>query len=370
MTPELRGASVDAVESVLENGSAVTGLDGFGGQLPDGRLVRDAIGRVPVFRDRDRDEWGFDPRDLTSPEPVPAGCVTPVGAEDPTPVLGVPDADPRDPDRAIAALRTAVTTSLDALAPVPVAFSGGVDSALVATGSDGPLYVVGFPDSPDRRTATAAADRLDRRLRTVDIDVATLETVVPIVARAINRTDAMSVSIAIPLYLLGRAVATDGFDRLALGQGADELFAGYEKLQNPGSDQRLDADTVLDGRDELVASLPAQAERDVSVLRAADVTPVTPWLSDAVIRAALQLPEPLLVADDTRKVGFRRVATDHLPADIASREKRAVQYGSGTARELDRLARNNGFKRRLGDHVSKYIASRVRGVDPVRGTGS
>jgi asparagine synthase (glutamine-hydrolysing) len=35
-----------------------------------------------------------------------------------------------------------------------------------------------------------------------------------------------------------------------------------------------------------------------------------------------------------------------------------VQYGSLVARELDRLARQAGFKRRQDDHVSKYVASR------------
>lgn len=367
MTPEMRGASLADVESVLRNREPLSGLDGFGGVLSDGRLVRDVLGRVPVFRDRERGEWGFDPGTLVTPEPVPAGAVTPIDVGEPTPVLEIPTPPPWGEQRAVEALASAVSEQLAGLGSVPVAFSGGVDSSLVATGTDGPLYVVGFPDSADRRTARAAADRLGRPVRTVDIDAATLETVVPIVARAINRTDAMSVGIAIPLYLLGRAVATDGYDRVALGQGVDELFAGYEKLQHPGDDDRVDADTVRGGRNELVASIPGQAERDVCALWAAGVTPVFPWLADSVVSVALHFPEPLLVSGDTRKVGFRRVAADHLPGEIADRQKRAVQYGSGTARELDRLARENGFKRRIGDHVSKYIASRVPDLDPHRG---
>jgi asparagine synthase (glutamine-hydrolysing) len=34
-----------------------------------------------------------------------------------------------------------------------------------------------------------------------------------------------------------------------------------------------------------------------------------------------------------------------------------MQYGSRVSRELDRLARQAGFKRRQGDHVTAYVES-------------
>lgn len=365
MTTDIRGASTDAVEHVIETGAPVSGLDGFGGCLPDGRLVRDVVGRVPVYRDQGGGDWAFDPREVDVPEPVPAGCVMPVAGGPPTRRLSLPRSKPRSESTALTTLEEAIETQLTALESMPVAFSGGVDSALLTAGTDGPLYCVGFPDSPDRETANATAAQLDRSLEVVDLDAAAIETVLPTVARAINRTDAMSLSIAIPFYLLARAVGTDGYDRIALGQGADELFAGYEKLLNPADDPRLTADAIIDGRDELLTTIPRQVERDVNVFRAADLTPVTPWLSDAVIRAAMRLPESLLIADGTRKVAFRTVATEHLPTSITDTPKRAIQYGSRTARELDRLARDAGFNRRIGDHVSKYIASRVQDLTPL-----
>jgi asparagine synthetase B (glutamine-hydrolysing) len=107
---------------------------------------------------------------------------------------------------------------------------------------------------------------------------------------------------------------------------------------------------------EVVGTLPDQLERDVLALRAAGVEPVVPLLCDRVVRAALRLPAGLLADGGTRKVALRTAAAD-LPAAVRRREKTAVQYGSDVARELDRLARRAGFKRRMDDHVGRYIDS-------------
>jgi len=365
MTGRLRGAAASAVADVIAAETPLSGLDGFAGALPDGRVVRDVLGREPIFVDAASGDWGFDPATVTEPVPVPAGGVLAPGDDTASTPLSLPASTPTAPASALPTLDTAITESLEAMPDVPVAFSGGVDSGVVASGSGGPLYVVGFPDSTDVENARRAATAMDRTLRYVELDVSTLEGVVPEVARATGRTDAMSIAIAAPLYVLGEAVAADGDDYIAVGQGADELFAGYEKLAAPADDDRVAAETTLAARDDALATIPGQVERDVLALRAAGVEPVCPLLADAVVEAALQLPESLLVSGDTRKVGLRRVARDRLPAAVAETEKKAVQYGTLTARELDRLAREAGFERRLGDHVSKYIRSRVGGPGPL-----
>ncbi len=92
-------------------------------------------------------------------------------------------------------------------------------------------------------------------------------------------------------------------------------------------------------------------------IRATGLEPVAPFLHDAVVAAALRLPDELLADEDERKRGFRRIAAEYLPAEVATRDKKAVQYGSLVARELDRLARQAGYKRRIDDHVTKYVAA-------------
>jgi asparagine synthase (glutamine-hydrolysing) len=241
-----------------------------------------------------------------------------------------------------------------------VAFSGGVDSTILAAGLDAPLYVAGFPDSHDVEAARSAARALGCDLQVVELDHDAIERAVPEVVAATGRTNAMAVQIVLPLVLVAQRVAADGFDRLALGQGADELFGGYAKVAKAPDDPRVEADTVHGARDEMLATLPDQLDRDVLALRGAGVDPVTPLLDDRVVQAALALPGDLLVTDrGERKWALRLAARAWLPDPVAFREKKAVQYGSLVARELDRLARQNGFKRRMDDHVTQYVESLV-----------
>jgi asparagine synthase (glutamine-hydrolysing) len=356
----MQGADPATVRRALDHRDPLSGTRGFAGDLDD-RLVRDVLGRYPLFSEADdHTAWATDPTDLADPSPVPAGHVRTAAGDER--VWTLPDLDPLDDRRAaVEAVRTAVETSVDAVDTdgLAIAFSGGVDSSVLAARLDAPLYVGGFPESHDVEAARSAAESLDREVRVVAFDHDAIERAVPEVARAIDRTNAMAVGIALPLYLVAERVAADGFDRLAVGQGADELFGGYAKVAKAPDDPRVEADTVRGARRETVLSLPDQLERDVLALRAAGVEPVAPLLHDDVVRAALDLPGDLLVTDrGERKWALRLAAREWLPDALAFREKKAVQYGSLVARELDRLARQAGFKRRMDDHVSKYVTAR------------
>ncbi|SEV94940.1 asparagine synthase C-terminal domain-containing protein [Halobacterium jilantaiense] len=359
----MRGATSDVVAGAIADRDPLPGTAGFAGDLPDGRLARDVLGRELCYVDRG--DWSHDPDELTDPTLLPAGHVRAAGeAGVGDRVWSLPDPSVRD-ERPVESVQAALR---GALAGVPagddlaVAFSGGVDSALVAAELDAPLYVVGYEGSSDIEAARESAAAMDRSddLRVHEVSLDDIEAAVPEVAEAIGRTNAMDVQIALPLYLVAERAAADGFDRLALGQGADELFGGYAKVAKAPDDPRTDADTVRGARRETVLSLPDQLERDVRALRAAGVEPVTPLLHDDVVRAALELPGEWLVSGGTRKRALREAARAWLPDSVADRDKKAVQYGSLVAREVDRLARQAGFKRRMDDHVTKYVSSRVR----------
>ena len=360
----MQGADAAVVRRALERHDPLPGGRGFAGVL-DGRLVRDVLGRYPLFSEPDDPtEWSPDPTDLSDPRRLPAGHVRNADADadadgdGDTRVWSLPDPEPSgDADRAVAAVRTAIVEAVDAVDGAPaVAFSGGVDSAILAARTEGPLYVGGFPESHDVEAARSAADALGRDLTVVEFTHADLERAVPELVAATGRSNPMDVGVALPLYLVAERVAADGHDRLAVGQGADELFGGYAKVAAPADDDRLEADTVRGATREVICELPAGLERDVLTLRAAGVEPVAPLLDDRVVAAARRLPADLLVDGDERKVALRRAA-DFLPAAVRTRDKKAVQYGSLVARELDRLARQAGFKRRMDDHVGRYIDS-------------
>ncbi|GAB3706310.1 asparagine synthase C-terminal domain-containing protein [Halorubrum pallidum] len=402
-SPALRGASADRVRAALRTRDPLPGGRGFAGRLTDPPdrsgpvLVRDVLGREPLFVERDatapdldsdpttdqsstatdRDptapgNWSADSADLDDPASVPAGSVVSSGGVER--VWTLPDDGPVDP----AVGQAAVTDALDGVlgdlagggddgggsgnesgtADLAVAFSGGVDSGVVAAAvPDAPRYVAGFEGCHDVAAAREAAAETGREtdLRVVEITHGELVRAVRAVASATGRRNPMDVAIAVPLYLVAEAVADDGFDRIAVGQGADELFGGYSKVEEPAQDHRVDADTVRGARTETVRTLPDQLERDVLAVRAAGAEPVAPFLDDRIVDAALALPGSLLSADGERKIALRRAAAGRVPESVRTADKKAVQYGTYVSRELDRLARRAGFKRRMDDHVGRYL---------------
>lgn len=372
MTPHaLQGTDTDTVEGALRDRNPLPGTAGFAGTLPDGRAVRDALGRYPVFTERgDPTNAASDPTELDEPVGLPAGHVR--SADGDERVWPLPEPEPyADDATAMAALREAIERSAGAVpgAGLAVAFSGGVDSALVAARCpDAPLYVAGFPDSPDVRAARETARLLGRAddLQVVTLDGAAVREHAATIARATGRTNPMDVAIAIPLVAAAGRARGDGYTRLAVGQGADELFGGYDKVARAPDDPRVEADSVRGAARELVGGLPDQLERDVLALRAAGVEPAAPLLHDRVVRVALGLPGRLLVNDrGERKIALRRVARGSLPDRVAFRGKRAAQYGSRTARELDRLAREAGYERSNGGHVARFVADLAGDVPDV-----
>jgi asparagine synthase (glutamine-hydrolysing) len=54
-----------------------------------------------------------------------------------------------------------------------------------------------------------------------------------------------------------------------------------------------------------------------------------------------------------RKIPLRKVAERHIPAEFAWYEKKAMQYGSGVWKELQRLARKNGYKTSVQDYIDQ-----------------
>ncbi|WP_128905366.1 asparagine synthase C-terminal domain-containing protein [Halorubrum amylolyticum] len=397
---DLCGAPPDRVRDALRDGDPFPGGRGFAGLLRDPpdregpALVRDALGRQPLFVERGAAEpasggesaatrdptpssaWSFDRTDLDDPEPVPAGAlVSDAGTER---VWSLPDGEPVDPASGQAAVDEALDAALGGRddrgaggieteaesdgSDLAVAFSGGVDSGVVAAAvPDAPCYVAGFEGCHDVAAAREAAAAMDLNLRVVEITHDDLVRAVRDVAAATGRRNPMDAAIAVPLYLAAEAAAADGIDRLAVGQGADELFGGYSKVADPAGDDRVAAETVRGARTETVRTLPGQLERDVLALRAAGVEPVAPLLDDRIVAAALALPGELLASDGERKVALRRAAAGRVSESVRTADKKAVQYGTYVSRELDRLARRAGFKRRMDDHVGQYLDALLAG---------
>ncbi len=144
-------------------------------------------------------------------------------------------ASPRDLDRILSeAVRIRIPPDL----PVAALFSGGIDSTLVAHYARRfrpamPGYIAVGSNAPDRMYARRYADETGFDLREVDIETQRAETL-PLIETVVDVVEAFEPAVIRPslyTYLVSQRIHQDGFRVALCGEGADELFAGYEPLE-------------------------------------------------------------------------------------------------------------------------------------------
>ena len=223
------------------------------------------------------------------------------------------------------------------------ALSGGVDSTLVAQLARRECVAVGLLDSHDLTQARRAADTLSLSCTCVTITPKEIASALPIVIGAIPIKDPVNTSIALTQYFIARFAGEQGYQRIITGQGADELFGGYSRyLQTPTLAEDLERDFI---------GLEQQADRDQAIAALHGAYLSMPYLDMRVVRAARAIPAQEKVQGGRRKVPLRQVAERHIPPEFAWYEKKAMQYGSGVWKVLQKLARKNGYKVSLQDYI-------------------
>jgi asparagine synthase (glutamine-hydrolysing) len=252
---------------------------------------------------------------------------------------------------------------------IAVAFSGGLDSSVVAflakkCRANVYLIHVSLENRPETEEAKKAADELSLplqvylfRARALEADV---EKVVSMVVELIEEADPVKVSIGVPFYWTSEKAAEAGFRVLLAGQGADELFGGYQRYVN---------DYLLYGKekvrktmfDDVVKLHESNIERDVKICSFHDVELRLPFASYQIAKFALNLPIELKIersTDTLRKLVLRKVAVDMgLPSSIVEKPKKAVQYTTGINDALKKLAKKQ--KTTAAEYVNKLFLSQM-----------
>ena len=216
---------------------------------------------------------------------------------------------------------------------VAVAFSGGLDSSLLAymsselCGQSVVLYTVTDDAGRGLDAAREAADVLGLSLRVVRISEEHLRQFHDILLSG----SAMDAALSIGFSSVAATARADGHDYLVLGQLADELFGGYHRyLRLHGSDLELAMRLGLEASSESLV-------RDFSAVASWGVMPLFPYTCNEIVRSAIEIPADLMVLNGIRKYPLRMAALAlGMPEQLAMREKRAFQYSSG----LERLVRS------------------------------
>jgi asparagine synthase (glutamine-hydrolysing) len=234
---------------------------------------------------------------------------------------------------------------------VAVAFSGGLDSSLVAflareCGVKVCLINVGLENMPETKYAEDAARALGMKIQVKTYSMDDVETVLPKVLWLIEEPNAIDASIAIPLYWTSEEAANLGLKVLLAGQGADELFGGYHRYVRTYSKKGASA-----LRKELFKDLAmcyeTNFQRDNQTCTFHNVELRLPFVDLRVVNFCSSLPLNLKILSPTdllRKRVLRKAAEDFgLPKLIANKTKKAIQYSTGVDKALRKLAKRENL---------------------------
>ena len=233
---------------------------------------------------------------------------------------------------------------------VGVFLSGGLDSTLVAAiasriaharGRRLQTFAVGTEGSPDLVAARQVADHLDCQHVEVTYTAAEALESLPNVVRAIESFDPGLVRSAVPNYMLART--TRQHVKVVLtGEGADELFAGYDYMREFTDPEALHAEL-----ERTVRSLHnLNLQRCDRVTMAHGLEARVPFLDREVIEWALRLP-PAEKQGAPEKRLLREAFDGWLPDDLLWRDKAEFGDGSGARDVLSERGRGHRLGRRV-----------------------
>jgi asparagine synthase (glutamine-hydrolysing) len=233
-----------------------------------------------------------------------------------------------------------------------VSFSGGLDSTLLAklAMDRAPVsgIVVGTEGSIDFRNARRSAESIGIELLEIKIDEGLAVEAANEIIKATGSTDPLTISFELPVFL---ALQSAKEKTVVTGQGADELFGGYAKYEGLSEKDfiRLRAEDV----DRVLGPTSQTEEAMASSL---GKTVLRPFLGNEIVSFAMHLPASLVRPAMERKVVIRETLRELGMDEIASIDKKAAQYGSGTSALLKNAAKRQGMS------MSGFMAHLKEGV--------
>lgn len=233
------------------------------------------------------------------------------------------------------ALQRAVENRLMSDVPLGAFLSGGLDSSLIAAMvrpqvDELHTFSVGFEGSGDLEAARIVSRHLDTIHHEYVITVDEIIDELPHILYWLESFDQDLVRSAIPCHFTSR-LAADEVKVILTGEGADELFAGYDYYKGIRDNQALHREL----RRSVGALHNVNLQRVDRLTMAHSIEGRVPFLDVSLIKTALQVPPDLKLYRDSRgrrieKWILRKACEDLLPREIVWRDKEQFDEGSGT----------------------------------------
>ncbi|MHA1513061.1 MAG: asparagine synthase C-terminal domain-containing protein [Candidatus Hodarchaeales archaeon] len=234
-------------------------------------------------------------------------------------------------------------------------YSGGLDSSIIAKilkdsfdSKNIFLVAVGMEGSYDLINASNGAHELNLPLYTCFLDL-------PEVMYAINTLTALNIVknageilIAVPLFLGMRFLHQNFTTKIVyLGQGADELFGGYNKYSILASkSEMLELEKTMD--DDLEKLIYRQTIMERQIANHFEIELIYPFLFQELIEFARNIPvsDHIALVNGNKLLGkaiLRNLARDlGLSETMSSQPKKALQYGSGSKKLVKQISKEAG----------------------------
>lgn len=243
------------------------------------------------------------------------------------------------------ALFTAVEESIEDNVPIGVAFSGGVDSSLLAKickeiGLEVTLLTVGFPKSHDIEFSKVVASKMALSHKLYELKDAQFNEDLDVVRKKISCKNVSHIENCVAYLNIARFARQNDINLVLTANGCDELFCGYNMY-------RL---LYEQGETKLEKLMEQKIANELELVKEVQMTTTEtcinikqPFLTQKFISFANRIPIDQKIHgpnDFVRKHILRTIALSlGVPMDSAMKPKKAIQYGSMIHKKFTKVSR-------------------------------
>lgn len=227
-----------------------------------------------------------------------------------------------------------------------IAFSGGVDSSLLAfickkLKLNFKLYTSSINSTEDLLWAKKVAVNLKLHHSVNFIDFDNAFEIIKNVCRLLKTDNPVQVGIGCTLYSVLEQAKIDNLDIIMTGLGSDSLFCGFNKHKKSLENNELENE-FLKGMDNV---FDVDVKRDFRIASSFKMNLVLPYLEKEFVDYSSKIDNKLKINKENNKIILRELAHKlGLRRDFAFRKKLAAQYGSGFDKAIEVFAKENSFK--------------------------
>jgi asparagine synthase (glutamine-hydrolysing) len=223
---------------------------------------------------------------------------------------------------------------------VAIAFSGGIDSSLIAficdkLEKDFTLYTVGFADSKDVLAAQTLADEMDWPIKVKIITMDEVEDIIKEVIKITGRRDPITVGVGCVTYSVLKIAKED---IVLTGLGSEEIFAGYERHKGEDINARC--------WEGMLNIYERDCKRDLALAEHFEKKVRLPFMDRDVIEFGMKIEPRLKIYPDKKQVLRDAAVCLGFKKEYAYRKKSAAQYGSKFDFAIEKLAKKNKMNKK------------------------